>query len=280
MNCNASAFLPISHATRLFFAARAPSVEPRQSRTPLMAQLPLGSTPADETPNTNSSSAGKKGDDANASDLEGRPLQNPFDNPLAARIREINEAEFALCNPARLDMSHTRVIFDSDGAATLDRFVYVEERDCIGCTHCATTATGTFFLKEEDGRARVFDQHGDSEEMVEEAIDMCPVNCIYYVDWADLIKLETFREGQQINNSARLVGGQDFSSSRMNLTAGTAVGSDMIRCSNCPSRGCQECPMYGVGLNPEYMRKKKAREARRRARSNRDRGDGPKRRAM
>lgn len=48
--------------------------------------------------------------------------------------------------------------------------LYQEERDCIGCTHCATTARGTFFMEEDHGRARVYHQSGDSERVVEEAV--------------------------------------------------------------------------------------------------------------
>ena len=34
-----------------------------------------------------------------------------------------------------------------------------------------------------------------------------------------------------------------------------------VRCNNCPSRGCEECPMFGVGKNPVYLKRKKEREA-------------------
>lgn len=27
-----------------------------------------------------------------------------------------------------------------------------------------------------------------------------------------------------------------------------------MRCLNCPSKGCYNCPMFGVGENPEYKR--------------------------
>ena len=31
------------------------------------------------------------------------------------------------------------------------------------------------------------------------------------------------------------------------------------RCANCPSRGCKNCPMFGVGLNPEFQKKEERR---------------------
>lgn len=177
------------------------------------------------------------------------------------RLREMTLAETALSNPLGLKKSYEILTIDEDGFGPRDRYVYVEERDCIGCTHCSTTATGTFFMEADYGRARVFDQTGDAEESVEEAIDTCPVNCIYYVDWNDLVALENMREDQKINNKARLVGGQDFSYSRKGKTRTTVMDSGIIRCEDCPGRGCGTCPMYGVGENPEYLKKKALREA-------------------
>ena len=49
------------------------------------------------------------------------------------------------------------------------------------------------------GRARVYNQGGDSDEVIDEAIDTCPVMCISYVDLEDLVILETEREGITIN---------------------------------------------------------------------------------
>ena len=39
---------------------------------------------------------------------------------------------------------------------------------------------------------------------------------------------------------------------RMGVTK-AKLGTGMMCCHNCPSRGCKDCPMYGVGLNPTYM---------------------------
>ena len=41
---------------------------------------------------------------------------------------------------------------------------------------------------------------------VRDAILTCPVDCIHYVDWPELTRLETEREGVEINFKARLVG--------------------------------------------------------------------------
>ncbi len=76
--------------------------------------------------------------------------------------------------------------------------VYVDELTCIGCTHCAHVARRTFYIEPDYGRARVICQSGDSEELVQEAIDTCPVNCIHQVDYTELRQLERDRQHQVI----------------------------------------------------------------------------------
>lgn len=78
--------------------------------------------------------------------------------------------------------------------------VFVDESVCIGCGHCAHTASSTFFLEEDYGRARVIAQDGDQEDLVQEAIDTCPVDCIAWVNYNDLNKLEEARKYQIIQN--------------------------------------------------------------------------------
>lgn len=199
----------------------------------------------------------------------GNGLGNDQREKFFESLRKVTEAETALSNPLGLKKSYEILQFNDDiEGGPRDRYVYVEERDCIGCTHCATTATGTFFIEEEYGRARVFDQLGDNEESIELAIDTCPVNCIYYVDWRDLISLEDMRDHQVINNKGRLVGGQDHASSKVGEIKTTVMDSGIMRCANCPKRGCPECPLYGVGQNPEYLRQKAKREAQKMQRKN------------
>lgn len=157
--------------------------------------------------------------------------------------------------------SHELVTTDEDGMLPLDKFVYVEETECIGCQFCHQSAFNTFYMEPEHGRARVFNQLGDREDVIEEAINTCPVNCIYYVNWADLVTLELERKNQSIENMARLVGGQDFAAIKKKSRKSTALDSAIMRCEDCPGRGCAQCPLFGVGENPEYLRKKKMREA-------------------
>lgn len=76
--------------------------------------------------------------------------------------------------------------------------VYVDEVTCIGCTHCAHVARNTFYIEPDYGRARVIRQDGDSEALVQEAIDTCPVDCIHRVDYTELRQLERDRKHQVI----------------------------------------------------------------------------------
>ena len=75
------------------------------------------------------------------------------------------------------------------GGKLREKAVWVDERKCIGCTYCRSVATNTFAMEPEQGRARAFRQDGDSDELIQEAIDTCPVDCIEWVPFEDLNKL-------------------------------------------------------------------------------------------
>ena len=168
-------------------------------------------------------------------------------------------------NPNTEEMSHLHLQLDEETGEPLQaRFAYVDEHSCIGCTYCSTTARSTFFMEDDHGRARVYDQGGDSDELVQEAIDACPVNCIHYVSHEDLVILEQEREGQFINNAQRLRSQQE-ATAFVPPTAAKSFNSGGMRCNNCPSRGCKECPMFGVGDNPVYLARQAERAERRQA---------------
>ncbi|MDJ0555194.1 MAG: ferredoxin [Microcoleaceae cyanobacterium MO_207.B10] len=84
------------------------------------------------------------------------------------------------------------------GGMLRQKGVYVDEITCIGCKHCAHIARNTFYMEPDHGRSRVFQQDGDSEELIQEAIDTCPVNCIHWVDYTELKGLEEERQYQVI----------------------------------------------------------------------------------
>ena len=76
------------------------------------------------------------------------------------------------------------------GGELREKAVWVDESACIGCQYCVHVATNTFFVDEDYGRARVIRQNGDNLEVVQEAMDTCPVDCMHWVDFEDLDRLE------------------------------------------------------------------------------------------
>ena len=84
------------------------------------------------------------------------------------------------------------------GGVVRQKGVYVDEPICIGCKNCVHVASNTFYIEENNGRARVFNQNGDNEAIVQEAIDTCPVNCIDWLDYTELKQKEADRKYQVI----------------------------------------------------------------------------------
>jgi len=119
--------------------------------------------------------------------------------------------------------SHAKVPRDPDTKEPIrSQMVYVDEHACIGCTNCAMVAQSTFFMEEENGRARVFEQWGDDDETIQIAIETCPVDCIHYVPYPELAQLEVKRRDQYINVLAGLV-------SRAERGAGSGLTSSTPR---------------------------------------------------
>lgn len=168
--------------------------------------------------------------------------------------------------------SHSQVEWDDEADEPVrSQHVYVDEVTCIGCTNCAMIAGSTFFMESEHGRARVFQQWGDDDETIAVAIQTCPVDCIHYVPYDELKRLEIERRNQNINFKARLVNqGEAGSSGYQAKYGGGALFTDQqiisgnmgSRCNNCPTRGCAKCPMFGVGKNPEFIKKEEKRKER------------------
>lgn len=169
--------------------------------------------------------------------------------------------------------SHLFVDRDEEGALKQARFVYVDEYTCIGCTNCAMVAPNTFYMDDEHGRARAFQQWKDRPRTIQTAIETCPVDCIHYIPYDELERLEQERDSMKINYKARLVGSDGLlSASGSDMGMQEISGNKDFRCVNCPSRGCFNCPMFGVGENPEYKRKQSQIAAKREKRQNRKDG--------
>ena len=76
------------------------------------------------------------------------------------------------------------------GGELREKAIWVDESACIGCQYCVHVATNTFIVDEDLGRARVIRQNGDNLEVVQEAMDTCPVDCMHWVDFEDLDRLD------------------------------------------------------------------------------------------
>ena len=77
------------------------------------------------------------------------------------------------------------------------RAIFVDESTCIGCKSCVLHAPNTFEMVEDfnAGRARCVRQWGDDEETMQVAIELCPVDCIYWVKRNQLPILEYAMKG-------------------------------------------------------------------------------------
>ncbi len=58
--------------------------------------------------------------------------------------------------------------------------VYIDEEECIGCGSCEEICEEVFRLNEETEKAEVIMPEGGPEDLIQEAIDSCPVECIYW----------------------------------------------------------------------------------------------------
>ncbi|ASC74243.1 Ferredoxin (Bacterial type ferredoxin family) [Halomicronema hongdechloris C2206] len=122
-------------------------------------------------------------DDAQFSDAFGSDQPNGLEPELGGHLRD----------------QGVRSGFEPElGGSLRQQAVYVDELTCIGCKHCAHVARNTFYIEPDYGRSRAYRQDGDSEELIQEAIDTCPVNCIHWVTYAELKQLEEDRKYQVI----------------------------------------------------------------------------------
>jgi ferredoxin len=61
----------------------------------------------------------------------------------------------------------------------MPRKPYVDQEVCISCRLCVESVPEVFRMNEDD-LAEVYDPFGAPEDKIQEAIDGCPVNCIYW----------------------------------------------------------------------------------------------------
>jgi ferredoxin len=64
----------------------------------------------------------------------------------------------------------------------MGRRVYVDEEECIGCGSCEEICPDVFVLNEDTEKAEVINPEGGPEDLIEEAMEACPVECIHWED--------------------------------------------------------------------------------------------------
>lgn len=57
--------------------------------------------------------------------------------------------------------------------------VIVEQSDCISCGLCVSTCPAVFRF-DGSGRSNAYNPSGAPEKTIQQAIDGCPVQCIYW----------------------------------------------------------------------------------------------------
>jgi ferredoxin len=58
--------------------------------------------------------------------------------------------------------------------------VCIDEDECIGCGSCEEICPEVFKLNEDKEKAEVIKPEGGPEDLIQEAIDTCPVSCIHW----------------------------------------------------------------------------------------------------
>ncbi|MGQ9858181.1 MAG: ferredoxin [Thermodesulfobacteriota bacterium] len=62
----------------------------------------------------------------------------------------------------------------------MGKSVYIDQDECIGCGTCQEICPEVFELDEETGKAIVIQAEGGPEDLIEEAMESCPVSCIHW----------------------------------------------------------------------------------------------------
>jgi len=60
--------------------------------------------------------------------------------------------------------------------------VVIDQDECIGCESCVEICPEVFGWDEEEEKAYVIQSEGGPEDEIQEAIDSCPSECIYWED--------------------------------------------------------------------------------------------------
>ena len=90
------------------------------------------------------------------------------------------------------------------GGKLAEKAVWVDESRFIGCQYCVHVASNTFKVDEFHGRSRAIRQDGDNVDVIQEAIDTCPVDCIHWVNFEKLDDLENSLDRDMFQSLGKL----------------------------------------------------------------------------
>ena len=62
----------------------------------------------------------------------------------------------------------------------MSKAFYIDEEECIGCGSCVEICPEVFQMKEGEEKAEFVKPEGGPEDLIQEAIDTCPVSCIHW----------------------------------------------------------------------------------------------------
>ena len=62
----------------------------------------------------------------------------------------------------------------------MSKAVYIDEEECIGCASCVEICPEVFQMQEAEEKAEVIKPEGGPEDLIQEAMDTCPVSCIHW----------------------------------------------------------------------------------------------------
>ena len=62
----------------------------------------------------------------------------------------------------------------------MSKRVCIDEGECIGCGSCEEICPEVFKLNEDLDKAQVIKPEGGPEDLIEEAMEVCPVECIHW----------------------------------------------------------------------------------------------------
>jgi ferredoxin len=62
----------------------------------------------------------------------------------------------------------------------MSKKVIIDTDECIGCESCVELCPEVFGFNEETEKAHVIQEAGGPEDCIQEAIETCPVECIFW----------------------------------------------------------------------------------------------------